>query len=203
MNINWQTWATSADTQTLAQELLGAKLLHNGVGGLIVETEAYLGAKDAAAHAYQNHQTKRNWPLWETPTTIYVYQMRQYCLMNFNVQAKGIPECILLRALEPTDGVDQMIARRGKATDLCNGPGKLCQALDITTALHGSLLNRDAITLIPRLKTPQQIGVSPRIGVPNKGEWTDAPLRYFVAGNPNVSGMKKRDLNLPNKGWQE
>ncbi|WP_461212808.1 DNA-3-methyladenine glycosylase [Lacticaseibacillus sp. GG6-2] len=203
METDWQQWAQSAATPALAQALLGAELMVDGCGGLIVETEAYLGASDQAAHAYQNHQTRRNQALWAPPSTIYVYQMRQYCLLNLNVQAQGVPECILIRALEPTRGLVTMTQRRHReGVAIANGPGKLCQALALTLADNGMPLGRGRVALRLNAALPQTIACGPRVGVPNKGEWTTAPLRYWVAHNPYVSGISRRAVDLHQKGWQ-
>ena len=201
METNWQEWVQSAETPVLAQALLGAELSVAGCAGLIVETEAYLGVIDQAAHAYQNHQTPRSRALWAAPATIYVYQMRQYCLLNLNVQAAGRPECILIRALEPTAGQTLMAERRRQTgVNLANGPGKLCQALGITLADNNTQLDA-RIRLRLYAAQPQSIVCGPRIGVPNRGEWTTAPLRYWVAENPYVSGISRRAADLHQKGW--
>lgn len=203
METDWQQWAQSAPTPVLAQALLGTELVVAGCGGLIVETEAYLGAQDRAAHAYQNHQTRRNRALWGPPGTVYVYQMRQYCLLNLNVQAQGVPECILIRALEPTRGVAQMAARRKQTgVAIANGPGKLCQALALTLADNEKPLAASRLNLTLNVARPAAIASGPRVGVLNKGVWTTAGLRFWVAGNPYVSGISRRAAELHQKGWQ-
>ncbi len=202
METDWQQWAQSRSTPALAQALLGAELIVDDCGGLIVETEAYLGVQDRAAHAYANHRTPRNEALWAEPSTVYVYQMRQYCLLNLNVQAQGTPECILIRALEPTQGVATMAQRRQQqGVALANGPGKLCQALAVTRADNAILLGTGRVHITLDVARPQIIATGPRIGVPNKGAWTTAALRYWVQDNPYVSGSSRRAAQLHQKGW--
>lgn len=203
MEKTWQQWCQSRPTTALAQALLGARLDVGAAGGLIVEVEAYLGAKDQAAHTYQNRRTKRNEALWQAPGTIYVYQMRQYCLLNFNVQAQGVPECLLIRALQPASGSALMAARRHRTgIALANGPGKLTQALAITKADDQTTLDAGRIRLTLGVRRPQQVAVGPRIGVFNKGAWTSAPLRFWVAHNPYVSQCFRRAADLHQEGWQ-
>lgn len=192
-------WLASQPTPQLARELLGARLQVGACAGLIVETEAYLGEQDRAAHAYGGRHTKRTAALYQGPGTIYVYQMRQYCLLNLVTQAQGTPECVLVRAIAPTQGLAQMTARRHQRGPLVtNGPGKLCQALAITLADNQTRLGQRLRLTFGR--TPAQVLVTPRIGVPNKGEATAALLRYVVAGNPYVSTMLKKAVQ-ENGGW--
>ncbi|MFD1428639.1 DNA-3-methyladenine glycosylase [Lacticaseibacillus mingshuiensis] len=190
-------------TITSARDLLGCVLTVGACSGLIVETEAYLGEGDRAAHAFGGRRTPRNSALYDAAGTVYVYQMRQYCLLKLVTQAKAVPQCVLIRALEPLTGLALMAQRRGvSGPALTNGPGKLCQALALTRADNATLLNRNrlCLSLMPA-RLPQTIGVAPRIGVPNKGEATTAPLRFFVQGNQYVSDMK-RALVDQRGGWQ-
>lgn len=196
-------WLATQPTLQSAQQLLGMKLSLANCSGLIVETEAYLGVRDQAAHAFGNRHTKRNHSLFLEAGKVYVYQMRQYCLLNIVTQAADIPECILIRALEPVAGLADMAHRRHQTgVGLTNGPGKLCQALAIDRQLDGTMLNDGQLKLTPTAYRPRNIVIGPRIGIPNKEPWTSAPLRFYVSGNPFVSGLPRRDQDRKMKGWQ-
>lgn len=193
-------------TAQIAQRLLGQVLQTNITGitsGIIVETEAYLGAIDKASHAYQNHHTKRNDALFKSAGTVYVYQMRNQFLLNI-VTKNETPECVLIRAVEPLRGEALITKRRYPQTQwtLTNGPGKLCQALGIDLSFNNTLLNQKLVLQVTNYQ-PQRIITTPRIGIPNKAPWTCKMLRYFVAGNPYVSGILHRQMNLTTYGWQK
>lgn len=203
MKTSRHAWLAEQPTIKLAQELLGARLIVDGCGGLIVETEAYLGETDRAAHAFAGHQTKRNAALWAAAGTIYIYQMRQYCLLNIITQPAGVPQGVLIRAIEPTQGIPQMQKRRPVALpELASGPGKLTQALGVTLADNLTTLDEGRIHLTRHVRVPHQIQATARVGVPNKGKATTAPLRFVVAGNPFVSGIRRRDIDEQEGGWQ-
>lgn len=199
---------SNTTTSKIAALLLGKQLrLVTPTGILtawITETEAYLGAADAGAHAFKNHQTTRNQALWQPAGTIYIYQMRTQFLLNLVTQSAGVPECVLIRGIEPVEGVAQM--QRNRPVPLANlttGPGKLMQALGLDKTLNGTPLSSTTLDLrLTPARNPQQIATSPRIGIVNKGDWSTAPLRYYVAGNPFVSQVKKRDQDLAQHGWQ-
>jgi len=197
-------WLTQQPTPDLAKALLGYGLMVAGAGGLIVETEAYVGVTDRTAHVFGGKKTAANQALYAPAGTVYVYRLRAYFLMNIITQVESEPQGVLIRAIEPTHGLAQMAARRGQqGYNLTSGPGKLAQALGIDLQDNGTLLNQGRIQLSEaRLKTPAEIASGPRIGVPNKGEWTTAPLRFWVAHNPYVSGMLKQQMNEQTKGWQ-
>ncbi|WP_416353857.1 DNA-3-methyladenine glycosylase [Agrilactobacillus fermenti] len=197
-------------TELIAQDLLGKTLLYHGpkgtVGGLIVETEAYLGQQDTAAHAYQGHRSKANEPLYGPPGTIYIYQRHsQYCF-DIAAQAKDIPQGILIRGLEPTIGLAIMQQNRQRPNfyEITNGPGKLMQALGIqSTDMNNLQMDHAPLTIdLTTFKTPRAIESSARIGVRKNGTWVDKPLRFFVTGNPYVSKMRKREMQLETRGWQ-
>lgn len=150
----------------VAQELIGKKLVHGETAGIIIETEAYLGELDAAAHSYKG-RTARTEIQFGAGGFAYVYQIygKNFC---FNVVAnlENIPEAVLIRALEPTDGVELMKIRRNKNNlrDLCSGPGKLAQALSITKNLNGADLCGGEIFIEdaginPRVETTKRIGI--------------------------------------------
>lgn len=198
---------TARPTAAIAAALLGKRLtLQTAAGPLstwITETEAYLGVKDAGAHAYQNHQTPRNQVLWQAAGTIYVYQMRTWYLLNIVTQAAGTPECVLIRAGEPITGQTQMQQNRPvPLARLTDGPGKLMQAFGLRKELNGQRLNDGPLQLdLQACQRVQEIGQTPRIGINNKGSWSTAPLRYYVIGNPWVSKIARSTIDQEHHGW--
>jgi DNA-3-methyladenine glycosylase len=192
-----------------AKKLLGKKLLveHKGklVGGYIVEVEAYLGILDMAAHTYDGRRTPKVESMYQPGGTIYVYTMHGHNMINLVMQKEGVPEGVLIRGLQPTDGIEFMKQnRKTEGYNLTNGPGKLTKALGITREFNGTTLNRGKIQLDEAgSRMPKKISSSPRIGIPNKGKWTDEPLRFYVEGNPYVSAMPKRQLKEENTTWAD
>ena len=192
-----------------AKKLLGKKLLilHDGglIGGYIVEVEAYLGIVDMAAHSYNGRRTPKVESLYKVGGTIYIYTMHGYNMINLVMQKEGIPEGVLIRGIQPTDGIEFMQANRvAESFNLTNGPGKLTKALGITREFNGTTLNTGKIRLDEMGgRTPKKICSSPRIGIPNKGKWTDEPLRFYVEGNPYVSAMPKRQMKEANATWKD
>lgn len=166
------------------------------LGGVIVETEAYLGPEDRAAHSFGGRRTARTEPMYMLPGTSYVYfTYGMHHCMNVSAMAIGIPHAVLLRALEPIEGLDRMAELRGlagkpvRASDLCSGPAKLCQAL----AIDRGLTAVDRCTSLELWfergwkLSDAGIGVSARVGIGYAGAWVDKPLRWFVLGNSCVS----------------
>lgn len=181
------------ETVQVARDLLGKLLIHEtpeGVtSGIIVETEAYLSVGDPACHASKG-KTRRNAPMFGPPGRAYVYFIygNHYCF-NVVTREEGIGEAVLVRALEPVDGIWLMRQRRGKnkpLVELANGPGKLCQAMGITGENNNSPLFRPPLYISSDGKSvqPENIEVSPRIGI-NKG--LEKLLRFYISGNPFVS----------------
>lgn len=173
------------DAAAVARDLLGCELVHGDCRGRIVETEAYRGRSDPASHA-ANGETDRNRVMFGPPGRSYVYICYGIHAM-FNVVATrdGIPGGVLVRALEPVDGLDTMRDRRRvqEASGLCSGPGKLCTALGITREHN----DRDLAIGPLRIEhgpAPERVERTGRIGVAD-GE--ELPLRFFVADNPHVS----------------
>jgi DNA-3-methyladenine glycosylase len=168
----------------IAPELIGATLLVDGVGGVIVEVEAY-DQEDPASHGFRG-RTERNAAMFGPPGRAYVYRSYgvHWCL-NLVCEAPGRPDAVLVRALEPTHGLDTMGARRG--TDvlraLCSGPGKLCQALAVTREHDGLPLDAPPFELRSREATPQ-IATGPRIGITRAAELS---WRYGLRGSPYLS----------------
>lgn len=191
------------DADALARALLGrhlVRVLGDGarLAGRIVETEAYLGVPDRAAHSYGGRRTPRNAAMWGPPGHAYVYFIYglHHC-MNVVAARAGQPAAVLIRALEPLEGLDYMRAHRAgripagrlRDTDLCSGPAKLAQALRLDRTLDGTDLVAGEVLFLEQgaRVAPREIVATPRIGVAYAGEWAAAPLRFFVAGNPHVS----------------
>ena len=168
----------------VAPDLVGATLLFKGMGGIIVELEAYHHT-DPAAHSF-NGRTARNAVMFGPPGYAYVYRSYgiHWCL-NFVCEAEGSASAVLIRALEPTQGLAAMRRRRGTddARLLCSGPGRLCQALAVTRAHDGLALDQPPFELIPR-STPVEIVVGPRIGI---SKAVDLPWRYGARGSRFLS----------------
>lgn len=167
----------------LARALIGCTLLHDGVGGVIVETEAY-HAGDPASHSFAG-ETTRNGKMWGPPGRAYVYRIYgiHWCLNVVGGAEAGA--AVLLRALEPTQGLDRMRERRG-VTDprrLCSGPGKLAQALGVSGAQDGLPLDLPPFALLPRAAAAM-LATGKRIGI-TKG--ADEPWRFGLAGSPFLS----------------
>jgi DNA-3-methyladenine glycosylase len=177
------------DTTELAQALLGKRLVRiwrgKRLSGLIVETEAYLGAADRAAHTWNGRATERVKSMYLEGGHAYVYLIygMHYCL-NVVAREEGEPEAVLIRALEP----DDMISER---TD---GPGRLCKALKIDKSLDASDLRGEIIFIEQpgSQRDNEVIGRGPRIGVDYAGEAASWPLRFFWKGNPHLSRKEKR-----------
>ncbi len=189
------------DTITVARALLGCVLwrrLDDGelLAARIVECEAYLGANDMASHARRGLRSPRNESMYLEGGHAYVYfTYGMHWCMNVVTQEEGLAEAVLLRGAEPLRGIESMRERRPKAKrdfELMNGPGKICQALDIDKRLDGESLSGDTLWLTGRdVKVSNaDIAVSPRIGVDNAGEAASWPLRFFLRGNRNVSAYR-------------
>jgi DNA-3-methyladenine glycosylase len=180
-------------TLTVAQDLLGAilarKINSRLLTGMIVETEAYIGEDDPASHAYEG-MTPRNRLMYGPPGLVYIYFIygNHYCL-NFVTEPEGFPAAVLIRALQPLAGLEQMFENRSGVKfeiQLCNGPGKLCQALQIDEKLNGiSLVSSRVFLLAGNSSVP--IGNSGRIGI-SQGQ--DRKWRYYIKNNTYVSNSK-------------
>jgi DNA-3-methyladenine glycosylase len=168
----------------VAPELIGATLLVDGVGGRIVEVEAY-DQDDPASHGFRG-RTPRTAAMFGPPGHAYVYRSYgiHWCL-NLVCAEPERAEAALVRALEPTRGLDQMRERRGVEPErsLCSGPGKLCEALGITRALDGLALDEPPFELLAREDEPA-LTVGPRVGITRAVE---QPWRYGLAGSPFLS----------------
>ena len=168
----------------VAQDLIGAEVYVDGVGGVIVEVEAYEPG-DPASHAYRG-QTQRNASMFGPPGHAYVYRSYgiHWCL-NLVCEGEGVASAVLIRALEPKHGVEEMTARRNGVAHrlLCAGPGRLCQALGVTGRHDGLPLDRAPFEVRPRSR-PVEVVIGTRIGLTKAVE---QPWRYGLAGSPFVS----------------
>jgi DNA-3-methyladenine glycosylase len=168
----------------VAPDLIGATMLFDGVGGIIVEVEAYHHT-DPAAHSFVG-KTPRNAVMFGPPGYVYVYRSYgiHWCI-NFVCEADGSASAVLIRALQPVAGLDAMRARRGLDDErlLCSGPGRLCQALGISHAQNALPLDRPPFELHERTG-PVDLAVGPRIGLTKAVE---RPWRFGLARSPFVS----------------
>ncbi|MDD2190091.1 MAG: DNA-3-methyladenine glycosylase [Eubacteriales bacterium] len=188
------------DGLAVAKELLGKTLVHESsegrTSGIIVEVEAYLGPGDAAAHTYKNLRSNRTQVIHGPGGFSYVYLI--YGMYNcFNVVANitGRPEALLIRAIEPVEGIQLMTLRRNPADknirNLCSGPGKLCQAMGITRILNGIDLCGDILYVLNApIIADTEIMTTPRINIDYAGEAVHYPWRYLIKNNPFVSRKK-------------
>ncbi|PRR78667.1 3-methyladenine DNA glycosylase [Clostridium liquoris] len=190
------------DTVLVAKELLGKVLVTKEMDavckGKIVEVEAYMGPEDKAAHSYGGRRTKRVEVMYGEPGFAYVFIIYglHYC-MNTVTREKGVPQAVLIRALEPIKGLDMMSNRRFKKNydkltkkekiNLTNGPAKLCSAMNIDKSLNAEDLCGETIYIEEGGKENFDTGVSKRIGVDYAGEAKDYPWRFFIEGNAYVS----------------
>jgi DNA-3-methyladenine glycosylase len=186
MNLRKSFFARSV--HDVAPELVGATLLVDGIGGRIVEVEAY-DHEDPAAHGFRG-RTPRNASMFGPPGHAYVYRSYgvHWCV-NFVCEKEGTASAVLVRALEPTHGLDLMAARRGTAESrlLCSGPGRLCQALGLTGDHDGLALDRPPFELYAGEVV--EVAVGPRIGLTKAAE---RPWRYAEAGSRFLSRPLRR-----------
>jgi len=179
-------------TLELAKNLIGSILVKETedgtASGIIVETEAYLGPKDRAAHSFGNRRTKRTEIMFHQPGFVYTYQMHTHCLVNVVAAEKDIPEAVLIRAVEPYTGTELMLKRRPvkKFQNLTSGPGKLTKALGISMDDYGRTFFEPPLFIAKGKKQPQ-IEQGKRIGIGNAGEAKDYPYRFYVPNHPFVS----------------
>ncbi len=193
----------ATDSETLARRLLGqtlVRILDDGtrLAGVIVETEAYAGVIDRASHAWNGRRTARNEAMYGPAGAAYVYfTYGMHFCFNVVCGREGVPLAVLVRALEPVEGLETMRRLRGRGrdmkmtdTDLCSGPGKLCQALAIDRSLCGIDLTAHPRIFVERTGRrlhEEQMSNTPRIGIGFAGDWANRPLRWFMKGNPHVS----------------
>ena len=187
---------TRSNVLLIARELLGKLLVvpHESgkrVSGMIVEVEAYRGPEDRASHAYGGRRTRRTETMYQSGGLAYVYFVYgMYNQFNVVTNTRDIPHAILVRALEPVEGLEIMRRRRHQQPDrnLTNGPGKLCIALGIDRQLDKADLLGDRVWIEDYLKVSRgRILKGPRIGIDYAGEWVETPWRFWIKGNEYVS----------------
>jgi DNA-3-methyladenine glycosylase len=190
------------DVVKIARELIG-KIVVTYLGGKltsgrIVETEAYVAFTDKASHSYNGRRTARNEHMYNAAGTAYIYicyGMHQ--MLNVVTNKKNIPDAILIRALEPMEGIEIMMQRTGKATlndTITKGPGNVAKALGVFKEHSGIHLRHDQIYIVEYKNfviLPNQIGISKRIGVESAGEDALLPYRFYLLGNKFVSGRMR------------
>jgi DNA-3-methyladenine glycosylase len=180
-------------TLHVAQQLLGKSLVRiNSQGltsGIILETEAYIGLEDKASHASRG-LTPRNAVMFGPAGFAYVYLIYglHHCL-NVVTERESYPAAVLIRALQPRDGLKLMRMRRRKQELrlLTKGPGNLCQAFGIERSCNGLDLCGDTLFIEDGGCSPVEVVVTPRVGVDYAGPWKDLPWRFYIAGHPGVS----------------
>jgi len=179
-------------TLELARNLLGQYIVHQHPEGLlvvkIIETEAYMGAEDRAAHSFGNRRTKRTEIMFGEPGLVYTYQMHTHTLMNVVSGPIGTPRAVLIRAGEPIAGHELMQQFRGKTNmkDWTNGPGKLAKALGVTMNYYGHHWSEEPL-FIAEGPSVDEVEIGPRVGIQNSGEAVHYPYRFFEKGHPMVS----------------
>jgi DNA-3-methyladenine glycosylase len=187
---------TRSSVLTVTRDLMGKLLVvpaddGTRVSGLIVEAEAYRGPKDRASHAYGGRRTRRTETMYKIGGTAYIFFV--YGMHNqFNVvtNVEAVPHAILIRALEPVEGIQLMMHRRHGQTErnLTNGPGKLCIALGIDRSLDGADLLGEKVWIEEGIAVPRsRIAQGPRIGIDYAEEWIDKPWRFWIKENRFVS----------------
>lgn len=182
-------------TLELAKALLGCSLFKEtpeGIAaGIIVETEAYKGPEDRAAHSFGNRRTKRTEVMFGPAGHAYTYVMHTHCLFNIVSGEVNKPEAILIRGIEPTIGEDLIANRRPaikKTNQMTNGPGKLTKALGITMEDYGRPLDEKPLWVSNAIELPSlSIMEGPRVGIGNSGEAVSYPWRFWIKDNPYVS----------------
>jgi DNA-3-methyladenine glycosylase len=192
-------------TIDVARDLLGKVLVHGDVAGMIVETEAYLGGDDLASHSAAGI-TNRTRVIFGPPGHAYVYlSYGMHDCLNIVAERDGTPGCVLIRALEPVDGIEEMRTRRPKARsdrDLASGPGKLTQAMAITRKYSGvDMTHGDLVVRSGPRTSSFAIAVTPRIGIT---KCADLPLRFLIRGNRFVSGGRTaNERTLGDSAWRD
>jgi DNA-3-methyladenine glycosylase len=187
---------TRTNVLTVAREILGKLLVfptrnQRRVSGRIVEVEAYRGPEDRAAHSYGGRRTKRTKTMYGIGGTVYVFFVYgMYNQFNVVTNVEDNPHAILIRAVEPVEGIEIMRKRRHGQPDhnLTNGPGKLCLALGIDRELDCADLTGNRVWIEDAGKIPRsQIASGPRIGIDYAEEWKDKPWRFWIKNNSFVS----------------
>ena len=186
------------DVVAIAKELIGKIVVTNIDGkitsGRIVETEAYVAHIDKASHAYKGKRTLRNEAMYAAAGTVYVYICYGlHNMLNIVTNDMNVPDAILIRALEPIDGINTMLERTNKKilnNTLTKGPGNVAKAMGVSKNISGLLLGKEQINILKNnfIIPENQIGTSKRIGIDNAGEDALLPYRFYLKGNRFVSG---------------
>ena len=193
---------TRSDVLEVARDLLGKKLVvpnRNGVrvAGVIIETEAYRGPEDKASHAYNGRRTRRTETMYGVGGTAYVYFVYgMYHQFNVVTNVEDVPHAILVRAVEPVEGLDIIRRRRpGRFEhELTSGPGRLCIAMGIDRKLDKADLLGDRVWIEEAASiSPRQIARGPRIGIDYAEEWVKKPWRFWIRDNPFLSRKGEHD----------
>ena len=184
------------DAITVARKLIGKKLVHRSAdgitGGIIVEAEAYMGAIDAAAHSFKG-RTRRTEIQYAEGGRAYIYMIYgMHICFNVTTNAVDVPEAVLIRALEPVDGIDLMKIRRKKKLpkELCNGPGKLTQAMAISMADYGVDLCGNEL-FIETTERAVELDAARRINVAYAGAAAEFPWRFLMRNSAFISAPSK------------
>ncbi|AQQ52086.1 DNA-3-methyladenine glycosylase [Planococcus lenghuensis] len=181
-----------APTLELSRDLLGQLVVHETeqgiVAGRIVETEAYMGVEDRAAHSFGGRRTRRTEIMYGRPGLVYTYQMHTHTLLNVVAGPVDTPRAILIRAVEPVEGTEIMAERRGHMPikQWTSGPGKLTKAMGITMKYYGHHFTECPL-IIAKGEPVWEVEAGPRVGIQNTGEAVHYPYRFFEKGNPFVS----------------
>ncbi|NUM32786.1 MAG: DNA-3-methyladenine glycosylase [Bacteroidetes bacterium] len=196
MNFLDDSFYLNPNVVEVARNLLGKKLctVFNGkiTSGIIVETEAYFAPLDRASHAYNNKKTERNKIMFERGGVAYIYLCYGiHHLFNVVTNLEGIPHAVLVRAIEPLEGIANILERKNKnvlTVNLVSGPGSLSEALGITTSLNGTKLNSRTLFIEKYKQIEENEIVScPRIGVDYAGEHAKLNYRFYIKNNKWVS----------------
>jgi DNA-3-methyladenine glycosylase len=189
------------DSLIVAKELLGKILIHEApegvTAGKIVETEAYKGPEDKAAHSFGNRRTPRTETMYGPKGHAYIYLIygMYYCINVTSGAVEGKPEATLIRALEPIQGIELMMKRRGptgRLVNMASGPGRLCIAMGLTKIYNGLDMTKPPLYIAEgQSVNPQDIAQAPRIGVDYADEHKDLPWRFYIKNNPYVSVKPK------------
>ncbi|MBI5417070.1 DNA-3-methyladenine glycosylase [Candidatus Poribacteria bacterium] len=187
----------SQDAITAAKNLLGKYLIHNQddnkISGKIVETEAYTGVEDRASHGFGGKITERNKAEFMIGGHIYIYLVYgMYWQLNISTGLEGIPECVLIRAVEPAGCIDVMMKKRKieKIINLSNGPGKLCMAMGFDKSHYGLDVTKSKEVYVEDHNeniNENEIISAKRIGIDYAGAWKDKLLRFYIKNNKFVS----------------
>ena len=180
--------------------LLGKLLIHESpegrTAGMIVEAEAYCGPEDDAAHSFRGRRTARTEAMYAPAGHAYLFRLYgTHRCFNVVTAPEGQPQAVLIRALEPVEGLPLMAQRRGREEKrlLCSGPGRLCQAMGIGMEHYGQDLFSGSLRLEEyRAFSPEEICLSPRINVEYAAEYRDRLWRFFVKDSPYVSSVPRR-----------